>query len=638
MSMASSYRSISDRLILLETRLGRDEEQRSDSPTPSSPPSELEDHFALDLVGEASNPVQVVVEEMSRIEARTNELNLADDSGARKIANPCDPLLRGLVSVEEVELAFGFFLERIQPWTDTLARESDRRPLELRTKSPFLFCVILLVTNCASILSPSAAELNTEFILALILLVHYKPVQHISFYSRGIYDSAKIVHSSKVNPFSSMMIHGLMHRTASFLGLPLSPQAYLSANTIANPIPPAHQLRVWYWLCISDVHGSLQSGRPCQTDLTSALTTTRQFAKAKVLPSDPRRAATLESYAIAATPVYAGSTSKIRLLHLQRMADEFERWNQYWPPVLEHAQRHGDPLAYTCMATFNFVTLSTMSVVFTRWSNDRRMSIEEGGQGRPSLSSGDWRALQRAADACEAMVYSVSRESEQGVSSIRSGKWPESPDQGYLELTLDPRVVFDYTTGLDTVYALLLLVKMASVGLISCDLRCLRTEYEAGGAGLEIPQGLDPGRKLPRLLLLGSQFLKGISPQPEHPAFKHGELLELILEAGLGEHTPHLAPPATPFPHVAIPISLQADVQLPRPVGPVQTWLDTLGATSPTVRKATSNGSDTAPGEAMRNLLDDLTTSHQHSHVPNGGTSDYFESLDGMMVDWSTQW
>ena len=40
------------------------------------------------------------------------------------------------------------FIERINPWTDTLSTESDRKPLVLRSKSPFLFSVILLVTNC----------------------------------------------------------------------------------------------------------------------------------------------------------------------------------------------------------------------------------------------------------------------------------------------------------------------------------------------------------------------------------------------------------------------------------------------------------------------------------------------------------
>ena len=173
--------------------------------------------------------------------------------------------------------------------------------------------------------------------------------------------------------------------------------------------------------------------------------------------------------------------------------------------------------------------------------------------------------------------------------------------------------------------------------MIGCDLRCRRAEYESG-AGHGVPQGLAPGRKLPRLLLLGSQFLKGISPQPEHPAFKHGELLELILEAGLGENTPHLKPAVTPFPHVAIPISVHVDPELPAPVGPVQTWLETLGRTSPSVRKAMSAGStETAPGEAMRILLDDMTTGQDAAHVPHGGPNDFFESLDGMMVEWSTQ-
>ena len=184
------------------------------------------------------------------------------------------------------------------------------------------------------------------------------------------------------------------------------------------------------------VHGSLQSGRPCQTDPTSALHTTRHFAEAKCLPTDPRRAATLEGYAISRTPVDALSTSKIRLSNLSRMADDFDRWEQYWPSVLEHAQRNGDSLAYTALTTFQFVTLSTMSTVFTRWANERKKSLDEGGSGRPVLSTGDWSALQRAADACQKMIFSVSVEATQGGSSIRAGMWPGSPHQAYRMFSL----------------------------------------------------------------------------------------------------------------------------------------------------------------------------------------------------------
>lgn len=217
--------------------------------------------------------------------------------------------------------------------------------------------------------------------------------------------------------------------------------------------------------------------------------------------------------------------------------------------------------------------------------------------------------------------------------------------------------------ALRQVYALLLLVKMASAvspasvsqldsllnvtlqGLIGCDLQCLRQEYEAG-ADLDVPQGLAPGLKLPRLLLLGSQFLKGISPQPEHPAYKHGELIEMILEAGLGADTPHNA---TPEPTVVMPsnahMTIPVNVELsapPVPLGPsVESWLDALSGTTRPPRPTSTTTADsngTAPGEAMRILLDDISTPY-HAPLQNG--EPYFESLDafglldnGMLVDW----
>ncbi|KAL8292831.1 hypothetical protein RQP46_000525 [Phenoliferia psychrophenolica] len=683
-SMAESLRAINERLQHIEGRMGPElpvDAMKVESPAASSPHGASADSDrhgpepALDL-GDGSNAVQVIVEEMSRIEARTGEMSL-DQVGARKVPNTCDALLRGLVTVAEVDLAFNFFIERINPWTDTLARESDRKPLVLRNKSPFLFSVILLVTNYyntsktdralevyrgltevvklllgAAILSPTAVELNTEFVIALLLLIHYKP---------GMYDLGQIVHASKVNPLSSMMIHGLMHRTSSYLGIPNSAHVYLTAVAGPGPTPleATTNLRVWYWLCIADIHGSLQSGRPCQTDPTAALQTTRHFAEARVLPTDPRRAATFEGYAIARTPVDAHSTSQIRLSQLQRCAEDFDRWQQYWPPVLQQAQQNGDPLAYTGLTTFYFATLSTMSTVYTRWANERKKSLAEGGNGRPVLSTPDWTALQRAADSCQQMIYSVSVESASGGNVLRNGNWPGSP-QGYRESFNR----LDTVTCVSFVYALLLLVKMASAvrltlsvslkpplihleqGLISCDLQCLRLQYEAG-VDLDVPQPLTVGLKLPRLLLLGSQFLKGISPQPEHPAYKHGELIELILEAGLGVDTPHSSssPPArspgpvpSTVPHVVIPYGVDLNPP-PIPLGPsVESWLDALAGPSTAARRTTdAAGPPAPPGEAMRTLLDDISTTYHEAPVPNGASGDWWagQNFDGMMVDWS---
>ena len=190
---------MNERLQRIEARLGPEEWEgrvpQAGSPTSSLPESNSDDYLTLDAaldMGDASHPVQVgrisrrkafrifepdlysssqaIAEEIGRIEARTADLHLH----ARSVANPCDPLVRGLVSVSEVELAFGLyfnpisgksflpcsppvrsFVERIEPWA--LGTDCCRRPLVLREQSPFLFTVILLITSCEQ-----PAHVNTE--------------------------------------------------------------------------------------------------------------------------------------------------------------------------------------------------------------------------------------------------------------------------------------------------------------------------------------------------------------------------------------------------------------------------------------------------------------------------------------------
>ena len=160
-----------------------------------------------------------------------------------------------------------------------------------------------------------------------------------------------------------------MHRTAELVGLTRAPDNFLAA--IASTAgPPSLQilsdLRVHYWLCISDIQGSLQSGRASAADPTAALQTTRLFATIKAQPSDPRRAATLDLFAIVRTPKGARNASKIRLDNLSKINDDLAAWERHWRPILTgkrsphvspaklnhrnctlEAQLNGDPLAYT---------------------------------------------------------------------------------------------------------------------------------------------------------------------------------------------------------------------------------------------------------------------------------------------------
>jgi hypothetical protein len=152
----------------------------------------------------------------------------------------------------------------------------------------------------------------------------------------------------------SLIPTGLIHRTAELVGLPRAPDNFLAAVT--SPTPPTTQiisdLRVHYWLCIADIHGSLQSGRASATDPTPALQTTRLFASLKQQFCDPRRAAMLELYAIVRTPKGAKNATKIRLDNLVKINEELDAWEEYWTPILAESQGNGDPLAYTVVSNF----------------------------------------------------------------------------------------------------------------------------------------------------------------------------------------------------------------------------------------------------------------------------------------------
>lgn len=154
---------------------------------------------------------------------------------------------------------------------------------------------------------------------------------------------------------------------------------------------------------------------------------------------------------------------------------------------------NGDPLAYTVLQhSAQFVVnhelvcatslrradpvrlqaFAVNSAVFTRWTIERQKSLDEGGDGRPTLTSMDWAResgvagfgdtvrreltprlfadLQKAIDAAQKMMFAVSVESTLDGSPLRSCIWPEAVVGGRPPLRLDPKTVEDYRTALDT--------------------------------------------------------------------------------------------------------------------------------------------------------------------------------------------
>lgn len=215
------------------------------------------------------------------------------------------------------------------------------------------------------------------------------------------------------------MIHSLLQRTASFLNLQQSP--VLLYMYFDNPeaaakagAPPYEEVlddyRLWCSLIAADNLGSLQSGRAswagesistCKSfvrrltftssaDPTSALRVGRRFATLGGHPTDVRRTAILELYSIITVPPSAAAATRpvrYRLERLPQINAELERWRAHWKPLLDEAQRKGDPLAYTVERTLAcFVSLSVNGATFSRWSLERQKEIEQGKEGRPKLT------------------------------------------------------------------------------------------------------------------------------------------------------------------------------------------------------------------------------------------------------------
>ncbi|GAA5944438.1 hypothetical protein JCM1841_003526, partial [Sporobolomyces salmonicolor] len=620
--LAAALREITARLQAIETGLDNDRRSgvRLPAPAPSAslvlppvnpqlepqrPSYSAQSLEQLDMPPD-SNPLQVLVATLDEVERMNKDDQAMDDSEsseggrpkemsdleqleywARRVprSNKPDVFSRGLMTLEDVDLAFAFYRQRIQPWIPVVER---RVPLVVRAGSPFLFHAILLVTDfyntstsprakevyagltsivnellAAQVFAPDPSVFNPDLVRALLLLLYYKPVQTNFFSHRGLKSSSRIAHASKVNALSSLMIHSLIHRTASFLNMHQTPaflQVYLeNPDAAANAkLPPFADVlsnyRLWSSLIAADALGSLQSGRMSWADPTSALRCARRFAAVAHDPTDVRRAAVLELYSIVTVPPSAGAATRPvswRLENLGRINTELEQWRGYWKDRLAEAQIKGDPLAYTVVRTLAcFVLLAVDGAVFTRWTLERKKDLEEGKEGRPKLTKEDWKHLQIAADAAQSAIFAVSLEAKDLDQGLSGAQWPKVSGDQREPLQLNLAVVEDFKTALDTmtciafVYSLLFLVRMASAGLISCNIVTRQYEYE-GGADLGVPQPLTTGDKLPLLLELGAAFLNGIAPNPDHPAKKHAVLVQTILRVGLGQHTPNGVP--SPF-------------------------------------------------------------------------------------------
>jgi hypothetical protein len=352
----------------------------------------------------------------------------------------------------------------------------DRRPLSVLKRTPLLFHAILLTATyydsaqssrnlrryngllavvnsvvAPQILCPQSHQFNADFVRALLLLQAYKPVQYEALQFSGTCDVVEAEVASKLNKTTNLLLASLISRSAHGVGLHLAPNTFyrlFSPLGTANISPQVlSDLRLWFFLCICDNHGCLQTGRPGNIDVTGALKVTRLFATIKSLPVDVRVAALTELYSLPARAMISASNRKIDTFHLDRFNNDFAAWEEYWTPLLKEASLAGDPLAYTALFPMgHYMRLVVNSSVLGRWVSDFQGLSNSDDGDRPELSDQDWESLQMATDSAEKIIFALSMESRSDSAQMREVVWPDN-----RALHLDLEVVERTRMALDTV-------------------------------------------------------------------------------------------------------------------------------------------------------------------------------------------
>ncbi|KAK4699644.1 hypothetical protein P7C70_g6615, partial [Phenoliferia sp. Uapishka_3] len=457
-----------------------------------------------------------------------------------------------------------------------LSLDEDRDAAGVRARSTLLFHTILLLATSYSvpfpsqlhmtlisftnsilapqILSPQPHELTTDFLRAIDLLNLYKPVQLSNRRAEGRND-ADAMRMSKVNGLASWMLQGILARVAERLELASVVNKFAraySASSNGAQIPKAivRDLRLYYWLLSNDVHGNVQSGRRCNMEGASALTTTRLFSSLQLQPYDTRLASSVEMFEVARPILRSSSYERSRRIpraDLERFNSGMKVWSDFWIPVLLQ-QLSVDPLAMSVCQPFSwFITLTYNASTYVSWKQNRMYASDSGGEattpveskplrnvrngGPRGLTDWEFHGLERCVEAAEAMIFTLSEESR-----VRGGwravQWDEAERQdGWRKLVLDQTMVESSRWGMDAItcinyiYPLVFLSHLVTDGVLTADLVLTRTPAAQ-------PPWLLP-QKLPRLLELGAAFLDAIAFSPEHPARGQAHLLRSLLDAGI---------------------------------------------------------------------------------------------------------
>ncbi|KAH7304189.1 hypothetical protein B0I35DRAFT_401521 [Stachybotrys elegans] len=272
-----------------------------------------------------------------------------------------DPIICGVMTMEQAQEAFDTFFHHCHRWAPVLCPRTQTSAATIRRACPALFisvcCVGYRFTSTAIpeahrrymalislldhslsrlLLRPNMADVTLDHIRAILLYIQWMPVDNIGSSAR----------STRYNAISAWSMLGLAIRYALFLGLHQDAVLPFKTNSSETPtLEDVGRLRVWINLLTCDAALTLLSGLPAtlNPDPVVAVADCFKSHPSATHPDDTRSPATCELVSILKRAVKSSGSPSARSLDaacLRQVNLELDRWEATWNPVIGEQIQH----------------------------------------------------------------------------------------------------------------------------------------------------------------------------------------------------------------------------------------------------------------------------------------------------------
>ncbi|CZR61477.1 uncharacterized protein PAC_11373 [Phialocephala subalpina] len=277
-----------------------------------------------------------------------------------------DPIVQGIMTLEEAQQAFDIFFTHCHLHAPFLCVQTQRSASSVRHTSPTLFLsvctvgarfwqaansqmnyqglhhayqdLVSLLDQSVSrlLLQPTLSDVNLDHIRALLLYIQWMPTEQLT---PGICQT-------RYNDISAWSVLGLAIRYAIFLGLDRTAiKPFLAESTEFLTQEDFARLRVWINLLTCDCHLMLSAGLPASLDPEPMMKIARNFAfhKDALQPGDSKIAAICELVAIIKKSAKSSGDPSVRTLDaatLKRANSDFDAWESFWISSLSDEFHH----------------------------------------------------------------------------------------------------------------------------------------------------------------------------------------------------------------------------------------------------------------------------------------------------------